>query len=150
MSHPYQPPTKRRSPLPWILGGGAVVLLLCVGFLAIGALADNDQTAATGPTGSATTGRSQPAAAAPKKSTTAGAAKPTIKGDDLVHVGEDVPAGTYRGSEAVDGSCYWKKSNDAEGSDIIDNDIPAGGRPQVTLKKGQWFTSKRCPDWIKQ
>lgn len=80
----------------------------------------------------------------------AAGAKPTIKGDDLVHVGEDVPAGTYRVATAVDGDCYWKKSKDAEGDDIIDNDIPAGGRPQVTLKSGQWFTSKDCPDWIKK
>jgi len=51
MSHPYPPPAKRRSPLPWILGGLAVVLLLCGGFLAIGALADNgdsDRTSSAG------------------------------------------------------------------------------------------------------
>lgn len=75
---------------------------------------------------------------------------PSIAGDDLVHVGEDVPAGTYRAVTAVDGDCYWKKSKDAEGTDIIANDIPAGGRPQVTLKAGQWFTSHRCPDWAKK
>jgi hypothetical protein len=78
------------------------------------------------------------------------AAKPTIKGDDLVHIGEDVPAGTYRAVEAISGDCYWKKSKDAEGDQIIDNDIPAGGRPQVTLKAGQWFTSQGCPDWAKK
>lgn len=86
----------------------------------------------------------------PDHASPAAGAKPTIKGDDLVHVGEDVPAGTYRVATAVGGDCYWKKSKDAEGDDIIDNDIPAGGRPQVTLKSGQWFTSKDCPDWIKK
>lgn len=27
------------------------------------------------------------------------------------------------------------------------NGLPAGGRPQVTLKRGQWFESRGCPDW---
>lgn len=76
--------------------------------------------------------------------------KPTIKGDDLVHVGEDVPAGTYRAADAVGADCYWKKSRDAEGDDIIDNDIPGAGRPQVTLKAGQWFVTKHCADWVKR
>jgi len=81
--------------------------------------------------------------------------KPTIAGDDLVHVGEDVPAGTYRAVERVtkDGPfeiCYWSKTRDSEGSDIIDNGIPTGGRPQVTLKKGQWFKSQGCPMWAKR
>lgn len=75
--------------------------------------------------------------------------KNLISGDDLVHVGEDVPPGTYRAESAITSDmCYWKKSKDAEGTDIISNDIPAGGRPQVTLKKGQWFTSQGCPNWI--
>lgn len=76
------------------------------------------------------------------------AAARAIGGDDLVHVGEDVPAGVYRAVTSVDGdSCYWLKSKDAEGSNIIDNDLPSGGRPQVTLKNGQWFKSQGCPDW---
>jgi hypothetical protein len=76
-------------------------------------------------------------------------ARTTIGGNDLVHVGEDIPAGTYRVAEAIAGGelCYWMKSRDAEGADIIDNDIAQGGRPQVTLKKGQWFTSQGCPQW---
>lgn len=65
-------------------------------------------------------------------------------------VGDDFPAGTYRVTQNVAGmDCYWKKSSDAEGSDIIDNDLPQGGRPQVTLKKGQWFTSETCGTWAK-
>lgn len=77
-------------------------------------------------------------------------AKPTIDGDDIVHVGSDIPEGTYRTNEKVSGLCYWKKSKDAEGQNIIANDIPQGGRPQVTLTKGQWFQSSGCPTWIKQ
>jgi hypothetical protein len=80
---------------------------------------------------------------------------PRIDGDDLVHVGEDIPAGTYRAVERISGDgpfdiCYWSKSSDAEGSKIIDNGLPTGGRPQVTLKRGQWFKSQGCPDWRKQ
>lgn len=79
-------------------------------------------------------------------------ARPTIGGDDIVHVGEDVPAGVYRAATSVTKSsgCYWVKSSDAEGADIIDNDLPTGGRPQVTLKAGQWFTSSDCPAWVKR
>lgn len=77
--------------------------------------------------------------------------KPTINGDTIVHVGEDVPAGTYRAQTDVAGmDCYWMKSSDAEGSNIIDNDLPSGGRPQVTLKRGQWFVSNRCATWIRR
>lgn len=72
----------------------------------------------------------------------------SIAGDDIVLIGTDAPAGTYRTSEKIAGLCYWMKSRDAEGSNIIDNDIPSGGRPQVTLKKGEWFTSKGCPEWV--
>lgn len=77
---------------------------------------------------------------------------PTVGGDDIVHVGEDIPAGTYRVRTAVAGDdlCYWKKTKDSEGQDIISNDIPSGGRPQVTLKKGEWFTSSDCPTWVKK
>jgi hypothetical protein len=66
-------------------------------------------------------------------------------------VGGDFPAGTYRVTASVAGmDCYWLKASDAEGSDIIDNGLPQGGRPQVTLKKGQWFTSERCGTWALQ
>ena len=81
-------------------------------------------------------------------------AAPTIAGDDLVHVGDDIPPGVYRAATKIvaDGAagCYWMKSSDAEGSKIIDNAMVQGGRPQVTLKKGQWFTSQGCPEWRKK
>lgn len=73
-----------------------------------------------------------------------------IDADTLVHVGEDVPAGTYRVPAGVADGCYWMKSSDAEGQKIIANDIVNGGRPQVTLKSGQWFTSSGCGEWIKK
>src|SRR5690349_1274628 len=70
--------------------------------------------------------------ATPKRSQDA---TPRIDGDDLVHVGEDIPAGTYRAIDRIsnDGPfsiCYWSKTRDAEGSEIIDNGLPTGGRPQ--------------------
>lgn len=76
----------------------------------------------------------------------------TIAGDDIVQVGVDAPAGTYRAAERLSAGslCYWAKSRDAEGDDITDNDIPAGGRPQVTLQKGEWFTTRGCPVWVKR
>jgi hypothetical protein len=56
---PAMPPTKKRGPLVWILSIVGVVLVLCVGFLALGALtADDDPTAgaATPPTTAAAEG----------------------------------------------------------------------------------------------
>lgn len=43
--------------------------------------------------------------------------------------------------------CYWQVSEDDAGRDIISNDNPSGGRPQVTLKKGQWFRTEGCGSW---
>jgi hypothetical protein len=63
-------------------------------------------------------------------------------------VGTDITAGTYRTDTNVSGStCYWQKSSDAEGTKILSNDLPTGGRPQVTLTKGQWFKTQGCGDW---
>lgn len=75
-----------------------------------------------------------------------------IGGDDVVHVGEDAPAGTYRTAVPVQEGdfCSWIKSRDAEAQKVIDVGLPPGGRPQVTLKAGQWFTSRGCPDWVRQ
>lgn len=66
MSQPSQPtPTKRRRLLPWILGGMGAVLLLCGGFVLLGALVSDDSTG----------GASTPAP------TTAAAAKTPVPGD---------------------------------------------------------------------
>jgi hypothetical protein len=65
-------------------------------------------------------------------------------------VGTDVPAGTYRSSGASAG-CYWAiTKTGTNGETIIANDLPSGGRPQVTLKVGQDFqTSEECGAWSK-
>lgn len=64
-------------------------------------------------------------------------------------VGVDVQPGTYRTTQAVSGSCYWEINSDANGGDIVANDIVTGGRPTVTLKNGQYFSTSRCGDWRK-
>jgi hypothetical protein len=96
---------------------------------------------------------SAPAVVAAKPTAPATKAAPHIEADTLVHVGEDVPAGTYRASadaKTLGGMCYWSKSTDSEGTDIIANDIVKGGRSQVTLAKGQWFVSQGCGEWAKR
>ena len=66
---------KRRSPLPWIIGGLAVLLLLCGGFLAIGALASTEDKASP----DSTTARTAPAVKAPAAAaTTAAAPAPAV------------------------------------------------------------------------
>lgn len=71
--------------------------------------------------------------------------------DGVWTVGSDIKAGTYRAKEAVGSDCYWAViKTGTNGSDIIDNGIPGGGRPSVTVKKGQDFESSRCGTWVKQ
>lgn len=64
-------------------------------------------------------------------------------------VGVDIKAGTYRATN-VSSDCYWMISRTGSNGDIIQNDIPGGGNPQVVLSKGQDFTSSDCGDWVRQ
>jgi hypothetical protein len=64
-------------------------------------------------------------------------------------VGVDVQPGTYRTKDAVSGHCYWGIYSDANGRNIVANDIVTGGRPTVTLKNGQFFKNDGCGDWGK-
>ncbi|GII22723.1 ATP synthase F0 subunit B [Planosporangium mesophilum] len=64
-------------------------------------------------------------------------------------VGVDIQPGTYRVKEAVSGQCYWKINSDANGRNIVANDLVSGGRPTVSLSNGQYFTTQDCGDWIK-
>jgi len=62
-------------------------------------------------------------------------------------VNRDIKAGKYRLTEAATDTCYWgiyKAGSNQR--DIIANDIVTGGRPTVTLKKGQEFESG-CGTW---
>lgn len=66
-------------------------------------------------------------------------------------VGRDIEAGTYVTQDTVSSSCYWAiYRSGTNGDDIIQNDIVTGGRPTVTLKSGQDFTTTRCGSWVKQ
>lgn len=66
-------------------------------------------------------------------------------------VGKDIEAGTYRATADVGSSCYWGiYATGSNGSNIIDNDLPGGGRPSVALAGGQDFKSSRCGKWEKQ
>jgi len=64
-------------------------------------------------------------------------------------VGVDVPAGAYKVIAAVDpdAMCYWKISQTGKPDNIIDNDIVKGGKPTVTVKRGQDFTTNDCGTW---
>jgi hypothetical protein len=155
---------KSNRKILWLIAGliGALALLLCGGILTSSAddaarvgTIEATETGAGSPSPGAVVGSAGAKAAQSVKPTRSPKPVPQISGDDIVHVGEDVPAGVYRAIDSIsdDGPfsiCYWLKSSDAEGSKIIDNGLPTGGRPQVTLKAGQWFSSQGCPDWRKQ
>ena len=77
-------------------------------------------------------------------------AKNTV-GDGTWTVGRNIDPGTYLSTSDVGASCYWGiYTSGSNGSDIIENDIPGGGRPTVTLSTGQDFKSARCGTWSKQ
>lgn len=72
-------------------------------------------------------------------------------GDGTWTVGTDIEPGTYRASADVGSSCYWGiYASGSNGSNIIDNDLPGGGRPSVALSAGQDFKSSRCGKWERQ
>lgn len=65
-------------------------------------------------------------------------------------VGVDIKAGTYRADEQVSDRCYWAVLKTGTNGDIIDNGIPGGGRPSVTVRKGQDLELSNCGSWTKQ
>src|SRR5699024_4500441 len=70
--------------------------------------------------------------------------------DGVWTVGVDVEPGTYRVAEALAGRCYWAiLRSGSNGGDIVENDIPTGGFPTVTLSEGQDFETS-CGVWNKQ
>lgn len=72
-------------------------------------------------------------------------------GDGTWTVGVDIAPGTYRSNADVGTTCYWGiYTSGSNGDDIINNDIPGGGRPSVALSAGQDFNSTRCGTWSKQ
>lgn len=87
----------------------------------------------------------------PEPTTPPPPAAPEIR-EGVWTVGVDIPPGTYRTIADVGSSCYWeisKTGGDGGIFDIIDNDLPGGGRPQVSLQVGQDFKTNRCGTWQK-
>lgn len=75
-------------------------------------------------------------------------ARRTVGGDGVYRVGRDMEPGTYRSADNGDG-CYSSVNADANGDDIITNNLGAG--PQlVTVSEGQYFETSGCDDWVRQ
>lgn len=75
--------------------------------------------------------------------------KPTIE-QGIWTVGVDIPPGTYRVTAPVEEGCYWAiTKSGTNGDDIIANDLVSGGRPTVTVRKGQDFETNDCGTWEK-
>jgi hypothetical protein len=72
----------------------------------------------------------------------------TIPGNGTFLVGKDVKPGTYRTTgPKTGGSCYWQRSGDASGTNIIANDN-LSGPGVVDIRSGDVsFKSERCADW---
>jgi hypothetical protein len=158
---PNHTPNKSKTPLfigVFVLG----MLIACVGGLVLANGSDDIKSGVRAATSVGVVTPSPigppPTSVAPKAipsktstPTKTKAAPPSVN-DGMWLVGDDIPAGKYRVSVPVNSTdmCYWAKLSDAESSDIIANDLPQGGRPMVTLKKGQWFETQRCGTWVKQ
>lgn len=97
----------------------------------------------TRPATSASAGTGITLPAAPVK------AAPVTIGEGVWEVGSDVKAGKYKllTSPQAGDNCYWEITRDDAGQDIVSNDLPTGGHPQVTLKKGQYFHTQDCGTW---
>lgn len=95
----------------------------------------------------------------PEPATTTAAATTTKKAGPLTQVGNgtytvgtDMAAGTYKvtGELTADMNCFWSiYVTGSNGHDIVANDLPTGGWPQITVKKGQDFDSRGCGTWKK-
>lgn len=148
-------PTGTRKKRMW-LGIAAMAAVVVVAFccgLSIGG-GDTDPQVITTPTPVKVI-EYLPAPSAPAPTADASPAAPTKApaatiDDGVWTVGEDFPAGTYKVTAAVTQMCYWgiyKSGTNQE--NIIQNDIVTGGRPTVTLKRGQDFKTSDCGTWIK-
>jgi hypothetical protein len=134
---------KRRRTWPWIVAAVFVALLCGFGGLALISDPSAPKPVVTLPSiNSQPTGTIKPSAAKAKTSA-------VTVGEGVWQVGVDVQPGRYRlaVSPSKDDNCYWLISRDDAGEDIVSNGLPTGGHPQVTLKKGQYFTTQDCGSW---
>jgi hypothetical protein len=142
---------RRRIVVPTVIGAAAFFIGLGVGLGAGGGDATSSPTPGTTEVVTVVvtappTAVSEPAA---EVTTKPAAAAVTVE-DGIWTVGVDIPAGKYRTTAPVSGDCYWAiTKSGTNGEDIISNDLPSGGRPQVTVKKGQDFNTQGCGTWQK-
>jgi len=74
----------------------------------------------------------------------------TISGDGVYEVGVDIKPGTYK-SSGGGGMCYYAENGDANGNDILSNNIVNSGAPAVTsVSAGHFFETSGCGDWVLQ
>lgn len=76
-------------------------------------------------------------------------AKKNSISDGVWQVGKDIDAGTYRATSQVGSDCYWEISTD-NGDNIVQNDFPGGGYPEVTVGNGQQLKISSCGTMTKQ
>lgn len=149
-------PRKKRALLGFAVVAGVFLAGCCSGFFA-GSAGEPDPKVISSPSPYAVTTivTASPApvaatSAAPAAPTKAAPAPPATIDDGVWTVGEDFPAGTYKVSEAITQMCYWGIYKSGTNQDtIIQNDIVTGGRPSVTLKRGQDFKTSGCGTWVK-
>lgn len=150
-NYPPMPPPKpkRRTGLIVGLVAGVIVLLcLCGGIAASFVGGDSVKPETTTSDGETTKAEEPVTTESPASPKPTKPAVPTIE-DGYWVVGEDVPPGTYKVTAAASDDCYWAiYKSDTNGDEIIDNYL-GGGRPKVTLKKGQDFETARCGTWKK-
>ena len=72
----------------------------------------------------------------------------TIPGDGSFLVGKDIKPGTYRTTGPKSGdSCYWQRSGDPSGQNIIANDNISGPSVVDIRSSDVAFKSSRCANW---
>lgn len=70
----------------------------------------------------------------------------TVDGDGRYEVGRDMRSGTYRSTDNF--QCYWEITTDANGDNILSNDN-TDGAAIMTVRKGQFFGSQNCSEWVR-
>lgn len=148
------PPPQR--PASRSKAGSIVLLIVCVlaacgAGIAFGSFIAQPEASTSSADSAATIGQAPPGHSMINGTPTPRVIEAAPEVDDGVWtVGVDLPAGKYRTTEAVSSDCYWSiTKTGTNGSDIVQNGIPGGGRPSVTLKKGQDFETQRCGTWRK-
>ena len=72
-------------------------------------------------------------------------AKKNTFGEGTWTVGTDIGAGTYKATKEVNSDCYWEiTAGGSNGTDIVANDNPTGGYPQITVEDGQQVKISGC------